>query len=136
MRHKPPAAACPHIITSQITAKSWSDHSPNFSTGGTDSLGGAAPSPQKYCSICLTITAWSSRRAGLRRYSLSNILQNSVHPFHASWETLSYTFWPSALSKGGSSKPGSSFFSLTQKTLCSAMSFLVVQIPRAIRKEN
>lgn len=28
-----------------------------FSTGGTYSLGGAAPSPKKYCSICLTITS-------------------------------------------------------------------------------
>src|SRR5713101_3113030 len=55
---------------------------------GTYSLGGAAPSPKKYCSICLTMTSWSSRRAGLRRYSLSNILQNSVHPLHASWDTL------------------------------------------------
>src|SRR5271166_1452079 len=60
-----------------------------YEAGGTYSLGGATPSPKKYCSICFTITAWSSRRAGLRRYSLSIILQNSVQAFHASSETLS-----------------------------------------------
>src|SRR5271157_799322 len=60
-----------------------------FSAGGTYSLGLAEPSPKKNISNCLTMTSWSSRRAGFRRYSLSSILQCSIHMRHASWETLS-----------------------------------------------
>src|ERR1700757_2520251 len=56
--------------------------------GGTYSLGGAAPSPKKYCSIWRTMTSWSSRRAGFRRYSFRIILQKSIHWFHACWETF------------------------------------------------
>src|SRR5580704_6324370 len=95
-----------------------------FCTGGTYSLGGAAPSPKKYCSICLTMASWSSRRAGFRRYSLSNILQNSVQPCHACLETFSYIFFPNSVSKGGSSSPGSSLCSLTQSTVRSAIFLL------------
>src|SRR5579862_3701342 len=74
---------CPYVVRGIYVDLDY------FAAGGTYSLGGAAPSPKKYCSICLTIAVWSSRRAGFSRYSFSNILQNSVHPFHASRETLS-----------------------------------------------
>src|SRR5215469_5412503 len=47
-----------------------------------------------------------------------SILQCSAHILQASCETLSYTFLPSSLSKGGSSSPGISFLNFTQNTMC------------------
>src|SRR6476661_6357476 len=96
-----------------------------FGVGGTYSFGKAEPCPKKNCSSCCTMAAWSSLRAGLRRYSFSSILQCSIHMPQACLETFSYTLLPRSVSKGGSSNPGSSCCNLTQKTLCSAMVFLL-----------
>jgi len=50
---------------------------------------GARPFAEKNACSCWMIAAWSSFRAGFRRYSLSSILQCSIHIFQASWETFS-----------------------------------------------
>src|SRR5581483_2769482 len=66
--------------------------------------------------MCLRMSSWSALLAGFSRYSLRTILQYSPHRRHASRESFSYMRCPSGLTRGGSSSPGLSFCTFTQKT--------------------
>src|SRR5579872_1287150 len=54
---------------------------------------------------------------GCRRYSLSRIFICSCHCAQACFETVSNIFCPKGLSKGGSSRPSSCWFSFTHWTI-------------------
>src|SRR5690349_4740170 len=93
-----------------------------YEAGGTYSFGKFEPSPKKYACSCCARNSCASLFQGCSRYSFMSIFWCSPHSAHACFETFSYIFWPSSLSKGGSSSPSISRPYFTHRTMC-AMCF-------------
>src|SRR5277367_5466251 len=60
---------------------------------------------------------WELGSSGFRRYSFITIFECSIQSFHASFDTLSYTRFPSSPLHGTRSRPGRSLPNFTQCTV-------------------
>src|ERR1700756_4913896 len=88
-----------------------------FAFGATYPPGNFAPSPKKNCSNCSSIIFCEFGSSGLSRYSFMIIFECSIHNFHASFDTFSYTRFPNSPRHGTRSSPGKSLPNFTQCTI-------------------